>query len=205
MRVDISRVNLLEKDIEDWLYENPGALYAPRENNAIVEWIGRQYSLPSGIADLIGVREDGMLVVVEVKNVPINKAAVLQVCRYTEDLRHIITQRMDYPFVSLSGEPHIDMILVGPSVDSQTMTEADAVNARIFCFLASVEIDIGCQVWSREYTDNLYAQRVEIAARPEWDRYGLTMTEDLNRYFEEKHKEVPIDEPNDSVSGEVDY
>lgn len=26
MKIDISRLNLSEKDIEDWLYENPDAL-----------------------------------------------------------------------------------------------------------------------------------------------------------------------------------
>lgn len=127
MKIDISKVNLLEKDIEDWLYAHPGVVSRRYENDAIDKWIGRQYNLPSGVADLIGVRGSGRLVVIEVKNVAINKAAILQVCRYADDLKYIVSHRANYPYVAAGGEPQIEMVVVGPSIDSQTFTEAQAV------------------------------------------------------------------------------
>lgn len=186
MKIDISRVNLLEKDIEDWLYENPGALLSRYDDNPIVRWIGRQYTLPSGIADLIGVRQDDRLVVVEVKNVAINKAAVLQVCRYQTDLQYIVSNRMEYPHIRDWNEPVIDMVLVGPSIDGQTFTEAQAVGVQVFSFSASLELDLSSLYWSHDQRDALAQQREEIARRPEWGIYGITIKEDVENFRKQR-------------------
>jgi hypothetical protein len=183
MKIDSSKVNLVEKDIEDWLYENPDALTSRYHDHPITKWIGRQYALPSGIADLIGIRDNGMLVVVEVKNVAINKAAVLQVCRYQHDLKYIVGQRMDYLHVTDGNEPIIEMILVGPTIDDQTFTEAQAVNVQVFRFDVSLSLYVGCLDWDRNYRDRLHDQQVKIAARPEWNIYGLTITEDIEQHL----------------------
>lgn len=194
MKVDISRVNLLERDIEDWLYENPGILDAIHGTNPIEQWIGRQYQLPSGIADLIGVRQDGKLVVVEVKNVAINKAAVLQVCRYTEDLKYIVSERMDYPHKANDNEPWIEMILVGPSIDDQTFTEAQAVGVRVFQFSAQLSLDISSLRYSSLHRNKMRAQRESIAAKPEWAIYGETIEQHIDRCASEDQLAYELDQ-----------
>lgn len=185
LKVDPCRINLLERDIEDWLYDNPDVLYAPHGRNPITRWIGRQYELPSGIADLIGVREDGKVVVVELKNVPINKAAILQVCRYTDDVKYILSNRMEYKFQKDWNEPIVEMIVVGPSVDSQTFLEAQAVGVRIFHFETEVSVGMTAMGWNNDYQDKLHRQQEEIAARPEWDIFGITVAEDVKRLYGE--------------------
>lgn len=204
MKIDISRVNLLEKDIEDWLFENPGALPRPFNENLIVRWIGRQYTLPSGIADLIGLRENNRVVVVEVKNVPINKAAVLQVCRYQDDLKHILSQRMSYPHVRDWNYPEIDMILVGPSIDSQTFTEARAVGVDVVTFSASFALDLSRLVWSHEHENEVEAQRDAIAKRPEWDIFGITVTEQVEIDMLERRLTSELEAAQDSDDDEPD-
>ena len=183
MNIDISKVNLLEKDIEDWLYENPGAIPSGVSWNQgrIERWIGRQYILPSGIADLVGLRENKRVVVVEVKNVPISKAAVLQVCRYQNDLKHIVGNRMDYPHKRDYNEPLIDMILIGASIDSQTLAEAKAVGIEVMTFSATVTLDISRIGWSREYNEQVIAQQDTISARSEWAIFGMTIEEDIEQ------------------------
>lgn len=188
MKIDASKVNLLEKDIEDWLYENPKALPATWNENYIEQWIGRQYALPSGIADLVGLREDNRVVVVEVKNVPINKAAVLQVCRYQNDLKYILTARMDYPHIVNYNEPVVDMILVGPSIDGQTFGEAQAVGVEVVTFGAMLELKLSRLSWTSEHLRDVEAAHDAIAARPEWSIFGLTVKEDVERWYAEKER-----------------
>ena len=142
--------------------------------------------MPSGIADLIGVRDNGMVVVVEVKNVPINKAAVLQVCRYALDLKYIVNERMDYPHMGDGNEPAIEMILIGPSIDDQTFYEAQAVNVRVFQFDVEFTLDVNSMGWSREHYSRLSDQRRAIADKPEWAVFGLTMAEDYKQYKREQ-------------------
>lgn len=202
MKIDISRVNLIEKDIEDWLYENPDALYGTFGVGAIENWIGRQYQLPSGIADLVGVRQDRMLVVIEVKNVPINKAAVLQVCRYAEDLKHIVAWRMEYPHKRDDDEPVIEMILVGPSIDDQTFNEATALGIRVFSFSVQLDLDLSRVRWTQEHREKVTDQQISIAARPEWIIYGLTLEENLER--RENQSEL-ADNELESGTEETDY
>lgn len=204
MKIDISRVNLLEKDIEDWLYENPSALPYWLGENPITQWIGRQYALPSGIADLIGLRENHMVVAVEVKNVPINKAAVLQVCRYANDIQHILGARMDYPHVSDAGEPFVEMILIGPSIDDQTFGEARAVGVAVYTFAASVTLDIARMRWSHEYRDAVSAQQSAIAERPEWAIFGLTAREAADRDWNERQRASQTDFAIEQVTDEYD-
>lgn len=202
MKMDINRVNLLERDIEDWLYENPTILNVTWRKNPIVRWIGRQYTLPSGIADLIGVCENGMLVVVEVKNVAINKAAVLQVCRYADDLKYIVSGRSGYPHIRPdNNEPFIQMVLVGPGIDDQTFTEARAVGVRVFQFSATLHLDVSSLTWTSEHFGSVRAQQELIAARPEWDMYGLTIGESLDQ---DRHIETETFVEHAEISTEAD-
>lgn len=180
MKIDISRVNLLEKDIEDWLYDNPDALYGhyPQVGGGdpITEWIGRQYNLPSGIADLIGVRESGRVVVVEVKNVAVSKAAILQVCRYTNDVKRILASRVEYKWKE-DGLPEVEMIVAGTSADAQTFTEAQALDVRVFTFEAQMTLQISALAWGDDYALQVRAEQSRLSALPEWDRFGPTIDE----------------------------
>ena len=204
MNIDISRVNLLEKDVEDWLYENPGAMPAAWDENHIERWIGRQYALPSGIADLVGLREDKRVVVVEVKNVPINKAAVLQVCRYQNDLKHILSARMNYPHIYGFNEPEVDMILVGPSVDSQTFGEAYAVGVEVITFEASVTLHVSRLAWTRDHRDAVGERQNAIAAQPEWNIFGRTVTEQVELDMIERQRAGQTDFDIEQVTEEYD-
>lgn len=173
MNIDISRLNLSEKDIEDWLYANPDALGTGYAGGRVIErWIGRQYSLPSGIADLIGVDEYNYAVVVEVKNVPINKAAVLQVCRYASDVSDIVGVRDGY-FKKHSADPfRVKKMLIGPSIDNQTFDEATACDARVVLFgvnlrLSLTDLEINSEQYSRRQQ-----QLNSISLRDEWSIFG---------------------------------
>lgn len=178
MKIDISRLNLTERDIEDWLYANPRALGESYPNETyITKWIGRQYHLPSGIADLIGVRHNGKLVVVEVKNVPINKAAVLQVCRYATDLSDIVGNRDGYRAPHSRDMFDVQKILVGPSIDRQTFQETLACNVRVMQFDVDLRLTLGQLSLSmddfRQREDHIKA----ISLRDEWSIFGAHYSE----------------------------
>jgi hypothetical protein len=162
MNIDINRVNLLEKDIEDWLYQNPGVI---KVNGAghVTKWLGRQYELPSGIADLVGVMENHSLAVIEVKNVPINKAAVLQVIRYGHDLSAIATHAID-------GATGVLCILIGPSIDDQTFTEASACYVEVITFAPKLTLGFRNLEWSEDYLKALSDRYETIAYGNEWDQ-----------------------------------
>lgn len=173
MNIDISRVNLSEKDIEDWLYENPGEIPLTRDNYApIIHWIGRQYSLPSGIADLIGVRQSGLLVVIEVKNVPINKAAILQVCRYASDLISIASEIPGYWCKDEVGTANVQKVVIGPSIDRQTLCEAMAVEVKVITFAARLELDFWTHGMGKEEWNSWSDQMLAISRQDEWKIFG---------------------------------
>jgi len=85
--IDERKVNLAEADIEQWLWENPGAVQIDiwGSQDCVDVWIGRQVAVPSGVIDLLGRTADGTIVVVEVKNTQIQSGALTQVRRYTFD------------------------------------------------------------------------------------------------------------------------
>lgn len=192
MKIDISRVNLLEKDIEDWLYANPEEIVA--RSTPVCFWLGRQYRLPSGIADLIGVTHDNLVVVVEIKNVAINKAAITQVCRYAADIQEILMMRDDYQHCRLDGEPIVWKVLVGPSIDDQTYGEARACGVAFMQFEANLEIDLNNIIWSKEHRTAIEGQMREISYRPEWERFGphidQVVDEMMKKEAEERYQEA---------------
>lgn len=187
MKIDIARVNLLEKDIEDWLYENPDTIEAG--SSVVSHWIGRQYRLPSGIADLVGITHHFMLVVVEIKNVAINKAAVTQVCRYAADLQDILLRRENYIFTRDDGEPLVWKVLVGPSIDDQTFGEAIACGISVVQFTPNLNLDFSRIHWSKEYRDRVREQIREISFREEWKAFGRHMDEVVDEMEQKEYDE----------------
>lgn len=195
MRLDIGKVNLTEKDIEDWLFENPEDFPADVEYHGetpIVKWIGRQYHLPSGIADLIGLRGNGMLTVVEVKNVAISKAAILQVCRYASDVEQITENRDRYDFRDKDGTPYVQKVIIGPSIDDQTFMEAQACNVAVICFVANLDIALTEISWTTAAYKSRCDTLNEISKQPEWDVLGIHYS-DSPSYFSFSSLPTPDD------------
>ena len=126
MNIDPKKVQLSEKDLEDWLYENSSAFnyYGIKP---ITKWAARQFSVPSGVIDLLGINDAGQFSVVEVKNVVLTSSCLTQVCRYAHDISEIC-------FRSIDGwrEEEISKYLVGPYIpDADFLVEANALNVDV--------------------------------------------------------------------------
>lgn len=173
MEIDISKVKLYERDIEDWLYANPHKIViGPHSDNPIVRWIGRQYALPSGIADLIGVRASGLISVIEVKNVPMNKAAVLQVLRYARDVEDIVRDQHYYRESNNLPYPCVERVLIGPAIDIETWFEARACHVNVLEFSPTVTLQFGHRALTPE-SAVLWGEQISgIAQRAEWTSLG---------------------------------
>jgi hypothetical protein len=166
--VPSNKVNLSESDIEDWLYENPGEVDTGM--GTIDRWLGRQYKLPSGIADLIGHNAFG-IAVIEIKNVPITKAAVLQVCRYAVDLEQIAEFRDRFPRYG-GAQVAVQRVLIGPSIDNQTFAETLACNVFYVQFKTNFYLTISRIEWPKDYRQELRHQFAVIASGEEWNDFG---------------------------------
>lgn len=151
MIIDESKVNLKERDIEDFLWENPQ--WVCFRDFAVDKWLKRQYTVPSGIIDLLGVTIHGDLVVVEVKNVAIDAAALSQVSRYAYDIyvvaNYIFDQRKKDPLIS----PIVRRVVIGRSIDSQVMYAAEALRIDIIEFAVKLEMFATRPAWTRDFTE----------------------------------------------------
>ncbi len=160
MLINTNRVNIVEKDIEDWLWENPDEIAAIIYATVDFQWVARQYRLPSGILDLLGIatvnygpRVQRIPVLVEVKNQTITSSALAQVCRYAHDLQAIIYQ--DYYDIEAEmpdDPPYITKVVIGPEpVDSQTLHEANALQVYIHTFSINLNLELnGRTRWTRD-------------------------------------------------------
>lgn len=157
--IDPKKVNLQESDIEDWLYDNPESVVV--NGMPVCHWIGRQVKVPSGIVDLVGLSwgkghsypsaaQMSRLVVVEVKNVPLDARAICQVGRYAADIeRGITTLELEH---SAAVDIPVCKVLVGPSISEQVFVEAEAHDVNVMCFGVSLSLNIMNTVWSPNYT-----------------------------------------------------
>ncbi len=177
MVIDPSKVNLKEKDIEDYLYHDPGSvLYGG--GWTIHRWLARQYKVNSGIIDLLGCTGRN-IVVVEVKNVDIDEKAITQVCRYVNDIREIANNAYgrhynQYPVSS----PIVYGVLVGPSISRSVFRDAEALGVYVNTFFVNLTIETTHVVWGDAYAeqrkkDNLEASFDEIFATPFSDEYAI--------------------------------
>lgn len=152
--VDPRKVNLSEKDIEDWLEDNPEAL-----GIGVEYWLSRQYKLPSGILDLLGYISDENVVVVEIKNTEITSESLAQVCRYAHDIDRSIFKNDSIPYMEVTK------VVVGKSIpDSKIQYEANALEVKIITFNVTLDLDfLGPWNWAEKRREEL---------EKEYDRIG---------------------------------
>lgn len=164
MIVDQNKVNLLEEDIEEYLYRNPAAVPGSWMSGQRVDrWLARQLRVPSGIIDLLGMcsgyRET--LVVVEVKNVDVTPSALTQVCRYAADISgigyHALNGRVD------GDSWDVHKVVVGPSIDDQVFIEASAVGVQFVKFDVRLSLDTNAIGWSNDYLDETGEQYRQLS------------------------------------------
>jgi hypothetical protein len=181
MKVPENKVHLAERDIEDYLFENPGSViagsFAP-----VTRWLYRQYKLPSGIADLIGITVNGDIVVVEVKNVAIDASALTQVSRYAYDIdlmidamicRQSIDKYRDGAPRFCLGEtfkrPVIFKVVIGRSIDNKTMYEAEALHVHAMCFHVELSLETFSMEWDEQQEEQRQQAYEDIATNDGWD------------------------------------
>lgn len=170
MQLDPRYFNLAEAAIEQWLFENPTAIPGRHKEFSYIErWLARQYALPSGVADLIGVTESNKLVVVEVKASPITKSSILQVCRYAHDVVEIAGMLEGYEFLDPHHRAYLDKVVIGFEIDQQTLIEAEACEVMAICLVPSLQLHLTVQLFSREWIDERYDENSRISEGEEWD------------------------------------
>lgn len=169
MEIDWSKANLSEKDIENYLFENPECVnFSNSSGNwyTVSEWMYRQFSVPSGIIDLFGVLNDRWPVVVEVKNVAIDAKAIAQVCRYAKDMSHILYRREP----SINYE-HVCRVVVGTAIDDQAIYECNACNVVPIVFKTHFYLDINQMGWNDKYKGSLTSRYNTLAQDNLLDRF----------------------------------
>lgn len=166
--IDPRKVNLAEKDIEDWIYMNDEEAiplnWGP--DTYVKEWIARQYHVPSGIIDLLGITNDGDFVVVEVKNTEITSEALAQVCRYAYDIR------MAMMHVLGSEDATVFKIVIGKgSPETKIMFEARALDVSLYTFEVALNLKVSGEWSFRRETDEKFHQDYQrIGSDPMFDR-----------------------------------
>lgn len=157
MNLDAERCNLKERDIEDYLWENPQLVYTG-SGNSIDHWIARQLHVPSGIIDLFGVTGDGTAAVVEIKNVTIDSRAIVQVCRYAKDIETVLERAGNF------GVP--ERVVVGPDIDNNALFEANAVDVHCMHFTVDITVKLGGVGWTAAFRERMSREYQELAASP---------------------------------------
>jgi hypothetical protein len=153
MAIPENRVNVLEKDIEDFLYLHPEALILNNDVN-IDRWIKRQFTVPSGIIDLLGVTEHGTIVLVEIKNVAIDASTLTQISRYAYDLDHIVGIISLGVIADEAPYPELIKVAVGRSVDDKTLREAEALGIQVHTFDVYIRLSLSPRVgWTTEFME----------------------------------------------------
>jgi len=157
MKIDPRKVTLTEADIEQYLWENPRSVKF--EGGVIDHWLKRQYTVPSGIIDLVGQTTSGNYAVIEIKNVEIEAKAIAQVCRYAYDFDAIIMKLQDATQVVYPA--HCLKVLVGPGVSTTVLRECEA------CYVEYVQFDVELTLHTsrRSWTLEFEEQREETYTR----------------------------------------
>ncbi len=164
MIIDERKVNLAEKDIEQWLWENP-TLIRFGHNEIVAGWLYRQMSIPSGVADLVGITESNDLVVVEVKNTEIKPDALLQVARYAFDVKVIATRSVENQGLWNYPIPYVYKLVIGRSIDFKTARDAEATKTFVFTFGVQMSLFLSEDLkWRKQFADQRESEYEAIAS-----------------------------------------
>lgn len=169
MKISETRVNVLECDIEDFLWEHPGEVQFVQDGvrHMVTAWIGRQYKVYTGVIDLLGWTDTGNLAVVEVKNVPISASAITQVLRYWNMLSMARKHN--------GAKVDIFPVLVGPSIGDDKFTEAFSCGVSYIEFSVDLSLRTRSFVYAKGALENISDDAARIAV----DLFGEpTSTED---------------------------
>jgi len=149
MNIDPRKVNLSEKDIEDYLFAHPEAAMNLNGEPYIARWLARQFVVPSGIIDLLGYTVFGNIAIVELKNVPFESKHLTQISRYEHDIWTLL-DKMNVGCI-------IQKYLVGPGVpDDTVLLEANSMGIEIYSFHCEYRIKVS-QSWG--FSENYYKER----------------------------------------------
>lgn len=166
MKLDLSSLRLTERHIEDALHGDPHLVCS--DFFRIERWVKRQYKVPSGIIDLLGVTSGGDLAVVEVKNVEVDSRAVAQVCRYAKDVGDILSV-FDAEEISKGRWPQttVRKILIGPSIPEVVFRECEACHVTYLEFSVNISLGIDGMYWPREFMEQRDREYKILADDPE--------------------------------------
>lgn len=153
MRIPESKVHLQEKDIEDYLFAHPEVIET--YGDPVRAWVKRQFEIPSGVLDLLGVTLGGDFLIVEIKNTPIESAALTQVCRYAFDVENILRISVPDLIGVYDRPPRVYTLVIGRSIDAKTMREAEALNIVAVSFAVELSLKItGPYRWAESFEED---------------------------------------------------
>lgn len=170
MNVESDRIRMTERDMEDYLFDHPEQL-----KGAITHWEARQFEVPSGIIDLLGVNQFGHPVVVELKNVSFESRHLTQVYRYASDIQ--TANEFNGIFAPVTK------ILIGPyAPDDKLMIEAVAMQVRIRKFAVDFTMSIsGEYYFNQRASEDLETKYRNLANSDEMQNIHLAYTLAENR------------------------
>lgn len=119
---------LSEKQIEDRVFAS-GEIFQIAHRENLVRWTNRQVTLPSGRLDLIGVTDQGNIVIAEVKKGNADGRAVAQVGRYALDMMEAIHLRQSNYFT-----PKIIKCVIAEGFRGKTLEECYAANVEAIAY-----------------------------------------------------------------------
>jgi hypothetical protein len=154
---------ITERDIEYCLWESPWQCKS--SYGIIYKWIARQYRVPSGIIDLLGVTEWGNLAVFEIKNVPIDSKALAQVSRYALDIENILEIFCD----NEDYRPKVGRVVVGELPKERKLYyEAESMHILLYTFDKLTGSIDGNWILNQSWMD-LQTQYIELSTDIIWD------------------------------------
>lgn len=128
-------IQIFEKDIEDMLYKNPKKL-------GVDYWIERQFRVPSGVIDLLGVNcvprsKLPIFSVYELKITEPKSEHLAQIYRYASDIENALLKRSEYYDEEHQklAYPRVDKyVLCMGEPSNKILMEANAMNIDVKSF-----------------------------------------------------------------------
>jgi len=133
-------MSITEYDLEVALFSQPSLI--PKiylTIPAISAWVARQYRVPSGRIDLLGIREwppYKSLVVVELKRGEIDARSLTQVCRYAADIENVIAHIAHVNGVMPIGDSRVSKIVIGSHIDHKQFVAAEGMGVGVYSYCA---------------------------------------------------------------------